>query len=89
MRFYLRANKGCVEMTQLGSDSKQFAVTTCDVDELTDALYDMLGFFPKSEVTFMASSSMDFADEYGFVNHKDAHRLFDTAWERANQKWNN
>ena len=31
------------------------------------------------EDTVMASSSMDFANEYGFKSHKDARRLFNNA----------
>lgn len=88
MDIFVKATEGQISIELLRSGVSDPLVISADVNKLTLALVALfkgtnLPSVKPSNVGVYHSSSMDYPLEYGFIEHGDAHRLFDTAWERA------
>ena len=77
MKLFIAANEGKIEIFDLASD--KLIIASDDALELAVAI-DGLNLDVQNAA---ASSSMDFADEYGFATYDGAYKLLTSAMERV------
>ena len=79
---FVSAEEGNLVLTSVYyvGETKMFKpMTATNVEEAAQILFDHNGFSDRA----FASSSMDFASEYGFANDDDAHAMLESAIDVA------